>query len=432
MATRKDENLNRRDFMKASLGCVAGSAGLSSPLFANQTRKSPNDRITVALIGVGKMGGGHLGGLISQADLQIIGVCDAWRDRTEAACARVESRYAEDAGRATYSGCKPYHDFRELLSRDDLDAVMIATPDHWHAIMAIEAAKAGKDVYCEKPMTLTVREARAIVNACERYSCLFQTGSQQRSDSLFRLACELVRNGRIGKVQSIYINVGGPAQECDLPPEPVPDVLDWDLWLGPSPYRPYNAILSPPEPDKEFPRWRQYWDYSGGGMTDWGAHHYDIAQWALGMDESGPVEIHPPDGKDFKTLTYRYANGILMFHGGGEKGVDIRGETGRIVVDRGFLRTEPASLARETIGPGEIHLYESSNHLFNWIECMRMRKVPICPPETGCRSVSVCHIGNIAYRLGRSLQWDPVQELFVNDDEANRFLERPMRSPWRV
>ena len=424
--------MNRRTFLKGS-GLLLGASFIgASRAIGAEERIAPSERITVGLVGVGKMGHGHLGSLLSEGDVQLVAVCDVWQDRLQAAQESVEAHYAEEKRSGSFKGCSATTDFMEVVEREDIDAVLTATPDHWHALVAAHAARAGKDVYCEKPLTRTIAEARTLADTVKQYGCVFQTGSQQRSSREFRLACEMVRNGRIGKVHTVHVNVGGPASECDLAPEPTPEVLDWDRWLGPAPWRPYNKILSPPSPRAEWPRWRYYWDYSGGGMTDWGAHHFDIAQWGLDMDDSGPVEVIPPNENDVERLTYKYANGVVMFHGGGKQGVDFIGDQGRITVNRGFLETEPEGLDKEPIGPNEIHLYHSNSHRGNWIECIKNRRPTICTAEIGCRSVTVCHIGNIAYRLKRPLRWDPLAERFKDDEEANRFLSVPMRSPWRV
>lgn len=426
----KEAPITRRRFLKGVAAAAAAPYLVGRAAWGQVA--PPSDRITVGCIGVGGMGSGHLGGLLARGQVQVVAVCDVDTERREAARNAVDQRYASDRGSGTYRGCAAYNDFRELLARDDIDAVLIATPDHWHALIAIAAAAAGKDIYCEKPLSLTIAEGRAMVNAVRRYGRVFQTGSQQRSDGNFRLACELVRSGRIGKVQTVHVAVGGPSGECHLPAEPVPPGLDWDLWLGPAPWRPFNRLLHPAN-------WRAYRDYSGGGMTDWGAHHFDIAQWGLGMDESGPVEVLPPDGKERPLLTYRYANGVRMYHGGGPEvfanregnGILFTGTEGKVEVNRSFFRTWPEAIAREPLGPDDVHLYRTRGHnVDDWLECIRTRRRPVCDVEIGHRSVTVCHLGNLAYWLNRPIRWDPKREQVVGDPEANRWVDRPMRAPW--
>ncbi len=329
-------------------------------------------------------------------------------------------------------------DFRELVVRDDIDAVLIGTPDHWHAIPAVEAMKHGKDVYCEKPLTLTIAEAKMLIDVARRRNRVFQVGSQQRSDREFRIACEAVRNGRIGKIKQVFAAVGGPSRPCDLGEEEMEPGLDWDMWLGPAPMRPYHSVLSPRGIHSHFPDWRSFKEYSGGGMTDWGAHHFDIAQWGLGMDESGPVEIIPPDDpKRGQGVRYVYANGVELIHGGwtnpdgkGMGGVNFVGETGSVHVDRGQLQSWPESVVKEPLGASEKPLYKSPGHHQDWFYCIRNRKRPICDVEIGARSVTVCHLGNLAYWNGRKLKWDPKRWRFVGDREADSWRERERRSPW--
>ncbi len=396
--------ITRRAVLKA-----AASTAFAAPLIVNSNAFGANDRITAGIIGLGGPAGGGGGGT------QTIAACDVREDKLD--------RHRKK------KSVTLYHDFREMLTRDDIDAIFIGTPDHWHAIPAIESAKAGKDIYCEKPMSLTIREARAMVNAVRRYDRVFQTGSQQRSEygGKFRFACEMVRSGRIGELKRIHVNVGGSSRACYEPTEPVPEGVDWDRWLGPAPYRPFNSRI--------LKGWRSFRDYSGGGMTDWGAHHFDIAQWALDMDNSGPREIIPPDGEEVRHLTYIYENGVEVLHGaGGGAGVVFYGSEGTIMVDRGKLQTDPANIMQKPIGPDEVHLYDTTGqgHKGNWAHCIRTRERPICDVEIGCRSVTVCHLGNIAYWLKRPLKWDPGEEKFIGDEEANRWLTRSKREPWRI
>lgn len=423
---KQASHVSRRKFLRAGGAAACGlSAWPLGTVFAQTKRPAPSDRITMGFIGVGGMGYGNLGGFLGFKEVQVVAVCDVYAPYRERARQRITSHYAELAKAGTWRGCDTYADFRDLVSRPDIDAVCIATPDHWHALIAIAAACHGKDIYCEKPLSLTIHEARAMVNAVRRYDRVFQTGSQQRSSQEFRFACEMVRSGRIGDLVHINVNVGGPSGPCYLPSEPIPEGLDWDMWLGPAPQRPFHSRLHP------F-KWRSFRDYSGGGMTDWGAHHFDIAQWALGMDDSGPLEILPPTGKDRPKLTYRYANGVEMTHGGGSNGVLFTGTDGKIEVNRGHLRTWPATLKDTPIQPGEVHLYRSTNHRGNFLNCMRTRQKPVCDVEIGCRSVTVCHLGNLAYWLKRRLRWDPERERLVGDAQASRWLDRARRAPWHM
>jgi predicted dehydrogenase len=383
---------------------------------------------------MGKMMRGHHGAFLRNPDVKVLALCDVESRRLAIEAEKTEQAYAEQIGQTTWSGVSTYNDFREVCAREDIDAVVVATPNHWHAIASIEAMKNGKDVYCEKPLARTIHEAKAIADTAERYGRVLQTGSQQRTERGFRRACEFVRNGRIGDVHTVHVNVGGPPVDCHLPPQPTPEGLDWDFWLGPAPWRPYHEDIAPPLEFGGWPNWRSYRDYAGGAMTDWGAHHFDIAQWGLGMDHTGPVEVIPPDGDQYQYLTYKYANGVVMHRGGadGRAGVEFRGTEGRVMVNRGYLDTDPPSLKDTVILPDEIHLIRSGGHHANWLDCIRTRRDPICSAQVGYRSATVCHIGNIAYQLQRPLKWDPDRVEFTNDAEANRLLSRPMRSPWTL
>jgi len=395
----------------------------------------PSERINVGFIGMGKMAKGHLHAFQGDTSVHILAICDVERGRREAAARRVNDGYAQRFGQGRYAGCDDYNDYRDLCARGDIDAVVISTPNQWHALNAVEALRNGKDVYLEKPLTRTIEEAKVLARTVRQHGRILQVGSQQRSDNAFRLACELVRNGRIGEIQEVYVNVGGPPVECNLPEDPLPDGLDWDMWLGPAPWRPYSAVLCPPETFDGFPIWRNYRDYAAGGMDDFGAHHFDIAQWGLGTDHTGPVDITPPDGGEHTTLTYRYANGIKMYHGGGfpRAAVEFVGTEGRIRVNRGqYLESDPVHIKDIPITPSEIHLYDSRNHKDNWLEAIRTRKEPICPVEVGKNTLNICLTGVIAYQLKRPLKWDPAKEEFVNDPEANRLLSRANRSPWQL
>lgn len=425
-----NRKVSRRAFVKAT-----ATLGLSAPFILPSSvwsaETKPSNRITMGFIGVGTQGRGLLDGFLGNKETQVLAICDVDTTRREHSKKTVDDRYSKQTD-SEYKGCTEYQDFRELIARKDIDAVCIATPDHWHAFVAVSAANAGKDIYCEKPLSLTIHEARAMVTAARKNSRVFQTGSMQRSSSEFHKACELVRNGRIGKVQQVLVDVGGPSVWCDLPEEQAEPGLDWNTWLGPAPTRPYNSVLSPRGVHKHFPNWRNYREYSGGMMTDWGAHHFDIAQWGLGMDESGPVDIIPPeDPKATKGLKYIYANGVEVIHGDGG-GVNFIGSEGKIFVNRGKFKADPESIAQEPIPDNGIHLYKSTNHLQDFLSCVRSRKRPICDVEIGCRSVTVCHLGNLAYWNHRRLLWDPANERFIGDDEANMWLDRQKRGAWKV
>ncbi len=428
--------LNRRQFLQG-----ASAAGLAGPLLLSaSSRAAANERLTLGFIGVGTMGRGHVGRFLGHKDVQIVAVCDVVAARREDSKKRVEERYGEAKKSGEFKGCQVYNDFRELLARDDIDAVVIATPDHWHAIPCIQSAQARKHIYCEKPLTHTIAEGRKIVDAVKKAGVVFQTGSQQRSEfeGRFRHAAELVRNGAIGQVKTIRIGVGGPPRPCDLPEQPVPEGTDWDLWLGPAPKRGYNEILCPKGVHLHFPAWRYYKEYAGGALADMGAHHFDIAQWALDMDAAGPVKIEPPEGKATSGLRFAYANGVEMFHGTTDKHKGrpgdciFEGAQGVIFVSRGKIDSEPAELAKRTIGPNDKQVYRSTDHARNWLDCIKSKKDCICTAEIGHRSATICHLGAIGYELRRPLQWDPEREQFVNDSDADKLLDCERRGPWKL
>jgi predicted dehydrogenase len=425
-------------FSRRSFLGTAAAAAAAWPLLearADDTKKPASDRLTIGFIGMGTMNRGHLGWFLGQNDVQVLAVCDVDATRRDSAKATVEKRYSEAKKSGAYKGCDAYNDFRDIINRKDIDAVVIATPDHWHAIPVLEACKAKKDIYCEKPLTLTINEAKSLIDAVRKYERVLQTGSQQRSESNFRLACELVRSGRIGKIKMVKVDVGGPSKPCDLPAEKDEPGLDWDRWLGPAPKRPYNSVLSPRGVHRHFPNWRNYREYSGGMMTDWGAHHFDIAQWGLGMDESGPVEIIPPDdSKAEKGVRYLYANGVEMVHAqvpdGG--GILFIGTDGEIRVNRGQLASKPDKIIKEPIGEKDVHLYKSPGHQRDWINCVRSRKRPIADVEIGSRSVTVCHLGNLAYWNHARFNWDPKKWTFVGGTGDNRWLDRERREGFEL
>ena len=433
-------SFTRRSFLKTAI--VAGSAPLilRSSLFAADT--APSKQITLGFIGIGKQGNGLLGACLPRSDVRVLAVSDVDSTRRDLAKTKVEAAYAKGAKDGAYKGCDAYSDFRELLARKDIDAVVIATPDHWHALIAIAAANAGKDIYCEKPMAHTVLEGRAMVSAVRANKRIFQVGSMQRSMGEFRAACELIRNGMLGTVAKVDACVSGPPIPCDLPAEPVEPGLDWDLWLGPSPTRPYNSILSPRGTPKGFPEWRHYREYGSGGVGDWGAHHFDIVQWALGYDEGGPVEFFLPEKADANFgVRWRYDNGTEVTHLDGN-GITFYGDKGKLYVNRGKfeltldgkLKAETmdsyAALLKELLPTDAVRLYHSNDQISDWLKCMKSRKLPICDVEIGQRTATICNLVNQVYFNRKGCKWDAKTEQFLDGTGGASWLTREYRAPW--
>ena len=425
---------SRRKFIKRSIGAVATVTIVPRYVLGGPDYTAPSDKINLGFIGTGKQGLGLGKRFLELDDIQLIAGSDVDQLKLARFKKVAEEFYAGKSGKSTYRGCAIHEDYGDVLAVQDLDAVVIATPDHWHAQPVIDAAKAGKDIFCEKPLSHTIKEGRAMVKAVRKYDRILQTGSMQRSRENFRKACELVRNGYIGEIKNIKVSVGDPAIDCDLPAETVPKEVNWDKWLGPAPSRGYHPIICPPISDDSWAMWRKYKEYGGGIFSDWGAHMFDIAQWAIGMDESGPVEIIPPDGKNLHYLTYRYANGITMTHENFGRGhaVMFEGSEGTIEISRSFFESKPKGLVNKKLKPNEEHLYKSENHYLDWIQSIRSRKMPICDVETGHRTATVCHLGNIAYQLKRPLRWNPEKEKFIDDKEANGLRTKKMRKPYKV
>jgi len=450
-----NHTITRRTFFKHV--AAVGTTGLALPYIVRSSALggaggvAPSNRIIMGCIGTGNQGTNDMNDFLQDKRVQIVAVCDVnresagyWDNRIggrEPAKRIVTEHYARTSAPGTYKGCRAYEDFRDLLARDDIDAVLIALPDHWHSIAVIEAAKAGKDIYGEKPLSLTIPEGRAMSDAVHRYGRVFQTGSQQRSDHNFRRACELVRNGRIGKLQTVKCGLPGGTPDISKhgnrdKPEPVPDGFNYDMWLGQAPYAPYC-------PARCFVNFRWILDYSGGQVTDWGGHHPDIAQWGMGTEKTGPVEIKNAKGEFARDGLYNtarsfyfeciYKNGVkLIVSNKVRGGVTFEGNEGWVWADRGRHDANPKSLLESVIKPDEIHLYQSDNHAGNFIDCVISRNEPVAPIETAHRSITIGHLGNIAMRLERDLRWDPDAERFIDDDQADRMLSRTMRSPWRV
>ena len=410
----------RRSFLAAA----ALPTLIPASALGGRGRCAPSERITLGFLGLGTMASSHLRHLLSFDDVEVIGVCDVWQHRRDAGVKQVNERSARRQGRARGAGCLSTVDYHELLDREDIDAVVIGTPDHWHARMCRDAMIAGKDVYCEKPLTRTVAEARELIQVARRYERVFQTGSQQRSHPAFRDAVEMVRAGRIGKVHTVRVQVGAPAQACQLEAQDTPPSLDWERWLGPAPWRPYHAELCP-QRDGTYPRWRTYRDFAGGGLADMGAHHFDIAQWALGYDQSGPVKIVPPADGGQTDLELHFACGVRVIHQPGcipGTGLRFEGELGTLDAVRWHTRLDPVGLSQPPIAPQDRTLRPSHNHQRDWVDCIRSRRRPVADVERGARTATLCALANLGYRLQRPLQWDVRSWRFIDDDDANRML----------
>ena len=398
--------ITRRGFLRKTAAVTA-----VAPWVVSSRAFGANDRITMGCIGMGGRGTGDMRGFLGFSEVQVLAVCDVIESHRERAKALVDAKYGNAA-------CASYNDFREIIARDDVDTVMIGTPDHWHAIISIAAMRSGKDVFCEKPETLTVREGRQMAITARRYGQVFSGGSQ-RVWGDYNWFHKMIAGGAIGDVREAWVNVNGPSSPCDLPGEPIPPGVDWDLWLGPAPWEPYN---------KGRLRFRPWRDYSGGGMTDWGCHVFGGALFALGLHETGPVEVIPPDGKDYPRLTYRFANGMRIYHGGGwGSRLSFRGTEGQIPFGGGDRRNQPA--------PPNVYIpnYKGTGGLpGDFLHCVRTRQEPFRSIERGHRAATVAHLGNIAYRLQRPLKWDPKAEQILGDPEAARLLDRPKREPWSL
>ncbi len=408
---------------------LTGAAAAAS-LGPAVSRAAANERLNIAFIGMGKRGRSVLGQTLRQGDAQVVAVCEVEGTRLSHGKQTIENHYAAAKKSGQYKGCATYVDYRKLFERDDLDAVVIMTPDHMHVHPALAAINAKCDIYCEKPLTQNIAEGRILADAVKRNKIVFQTGSQQRSEygNKFRTAVELIWAGRIGKLKTVHVGVGGPPKPCDLPTQEKPDNVNWDLWIGPAPMRGYNEILCPKGIHNHYPAFRHYEEFAGGGLADMGAHHFDIAQWAMEMDASGPTTIEPPKEGAGK-LKFTYTSGVEMFHGG-PGGCTFEGSEGTIYVDRGKLESNPSEILKTPLGEKDRRVYPSNNHVRNWLDCVKSRKDPICTAEIGHRTASVCHLANLGYKLRRKLTWDPAKEQFVNDAEANKLTARKPREGW--
>jgi hypothetical protein len=404
----KTNSTTRREFLKRASLAAAAPYVISASALGQDERPPASERIVMAGIGLGNQGGGDMRVFLRRPEVQYVAVCDvkqSIRDRTKD---QVNKRYGN-------TDCAVYKDFREVLARKDIDAVHIATPDHWHAIITIEACRNGKDVYCQKPESLTIREGRAMVQAARRYGRVVSGGSQRVLDDHGKLAQECW-NGEHGTIKEIFVQCGPPSTLCYLPGKPVDGDVDWDMWLGPAPWAPYHPYRIGSSYSIDGTSWRSWSDYSGGGMTDWGAHRFGGAMFAANVADQGPVEIIPPDGKDIKYLTYKFANGLLMYRAPDKKeGLSVVGTPG------------------ETLPPKPMPKYKGTGGIYgDFLYCVGTREKPFRDIEFAHRTATVCHLGTIAYNLNRPLKWDPVKEVFPGDEEANRFLDRAKREPWQV
>jgi predicted dehydrogenase len=451
--SKTTSRLSRRDFLRSSVALAAGALGgpyiVPASVFG---QNAPSNRVTLGIIGCGNQSTIDMSEFMKYPGCQIVAVCDVNRGslgyKTDKQFLGREPQrdfvnrfYAEKSASGTYKGCDMYSDFRELLARKDIDAVAIIAPDHWHATMTVLAARAGKDIYCQKPLTLTVAEGQTMIKAVRKHRRILQTGSQYRSHATMRRACELVRNGRIGKLQRVetYVaanNFNGPGPGWKA--MPVPEGFDYDMWLGPAPEAPYHH-------DRCLYRFRFILDYSGGQTTNFGCHSNDVAHWAMGVDDTGPVEVEnlgaefPPKGDLFDTPTKvafraRYANGVTLDCKTDPLGFGARfeGTDGWLRVTSRGIVSEPAGIKDSVIAETEMRLPVSENHYHNFLDCVKSRKEPIEPVEIGHRTATLCHLGNIAMILDRKIKWNPRSEKIVGDSEAARMLSRPMRGPWRV
>jgi predicted dehydrogenase len=447
-----DRCCSRRQWIRttaAAAGSLAMPSIIPSSALGRPESVAASERITVGFIGIGAMGSGHLAGLLNMEDVQVLAVCDVDRGRRDTAKRRVETSYGQQRQSPNYRGCASYNDLRELLDRSDIDAVVIATGDRWHVPAGVLAARSGKDIYCEKPMSLTIHEARAMTDAVRRYGRVFQTGLQQRSMPEFRWACRAVQEGRLGQLRMVYINHPGTNQNVSLPPEPIPEGLDWDLWLGPAPWRPFNGRLHHVGRPRHVIPWNFCRDFGGGNLTANAVHALDVVQWALNRDGSGPVQITPPETGNVPSLTYRYADGVRVqvtpkldpqqhhVPPGWDVNTPIQsfgavfvGEHGWIHVGRrGYLQSYPQRIVGTVRFP---RTHPVAYHHRDWIDCIRARRRPACDVAIGGGSTIMSHLGCIAHWTGRSLTWDPASETFDGDEEANQWRSRTMREPWYV
>jgi len=428
-------SMSRRRFLQASAGCAA----LACLGPARVRAVAPSERITIGVIGVGGRGTGLMHALLSRPDVQIVAACDAFRAKAESARRAVEGRYGAELRSGVYRGCQATQDFREVIARPDIDAVVVASPEHWHGIMGVEAMKAGKDVYGEKALALTVAEGRAVCDAARRYGRVFQAGTQQRSDERFRQACEMARNGHLGRLHTVTVAVPGGQGLPLLPVRPVPPDLDYDLWLGPAPCKPYREGLCTHN-------WYFVTDYCAGWIQSWGVHHLDSALWGAPQLAATTLEVEgsatfPAEGTGDTAFAWNVRftapDGLVMnFHSDGTSplghGLRFAGDRGWVHVTREEIRASSPDLLALTPRPSDVRLPVSRDHLGNFIDCVRSRREPVAPAEACQAATALSLAADIATRTGRPMTWDGRHERFLDDPDANRRLSRPCRSPWRI
>jgi predicted dehydrogenase len=409
------KNITRKDFLRRSMGIAIGASCF--PWIARSNPLAANGRVRTAVIGCGIISRGLHQRAMQHPLMEVVALCDVKSDMLNGAMQRQGG-----------SSVRAYLDYMEVMARDDIDAVIVSTPDHWHAAMAIDAMRSGKDVYVEKPIALTIHEAAAIEVAEKRYGRILQVGSQQRSNDRFRRAAEIVRNGWIGNIREVHCRLGEFPPETELPEQTIPDTIDYDRWLGQAPWRPFNEtrVLG-----SFGGGWRIFWDYGSRKSGDWGAHHYDIVQWALGRDDSGPTRFYPKGYQGIPHEYFEYADGIKVYRDSPrtrDAMIVFVGDEGEVRVGRGnFLETTPSHLASRPLSSRDILLYDSNDHFQNWIECMQTRRKPICPAAIGRRTFDICALAGIAERLERPLTWDPQKAVIVGDPEAWAFSDYPRR-----
>jgi predicted dehydrogenase len=434
--------MDRRNFLKAAAVTAAAPAIVPSSVFA---RPAPSDTLQFGCIGVGRQGQGDMQELIYrglEAGARVTAVCDVDAHRMQDAQWLAEKIYTVETGKDASKSVKAFRDFREVLARPDIDAVLIVTPDFWHAAHAVAAAEAGKDIYLEKPLTYSIAEGRKLVSAVNKKNRILQVGSQQRSSIHFLMACEIVRNGRVGKLKTIRAWLPEDQGHGNAAPQPVPPNLDYEAWMGPTAAAPFTEDRVHPQTSYERPGWLQIEPYCLGMVTGWGSHMMDIAQWGHGSDLTGPVSVEAkaefPDRGLFNVHTKFkaeavYADGVrLIMETGDPAGVRFEGDQGWVFVQRGAIQASDPEILKWKPGQGAVKLIQSGNHMKNFLEAVRSRTAPAAPVEVGHRSNSICIMTHIAMKLGRKLAWDPAAEKFAGDDEANLRLDYPHRRPWVV